>query len=123
MHTIVTSRKFIEAGNLEADLELLAKQAKIIYLEDVRESVGLVDKLFGLFARIFTGAALRSAGHVADPNSPAVILFTSGSEGVRRASCCHIATCTQIDSRPRRASPFTAQDIVFNALPMFHAFG
>jgi acyl-[acyl-carrier-protein]-phospholipid O-acyltransferase/long-chain-fatty-acid--[acyl-carrier-protein] ligase len=123
VHTIVTSRKFIEAGNLGADLELLSKQAKIVYLEDVRESVGLIDKLYGLFARVFTGAALRSAGHVADPNSPAVILFTSGSEGVPKGVVLSHRNLHANRFQAAARIAFTAQDIVFNALPMFHAFG
>jgi acyl-[acyl-carrier-protein]-phospholipid O-acyltransferase/long-chain-fatty-acid--[acyl-carrier-protein] ligase len=123
VRTIVTSRKFIEAGNFQPDIDVLSKQAKIIWLEDVRESIGARDKFYGLFTRFFTNAALKSAGHNHDPNSPAVILFTSGSEGVpkgvvlshRNLNANRLQAAARID--------FTAQDIMFNALPMFHAFG
>ena len=50
--TIVTSRKFVEAGNLEDDIKLLSERCRIIYLEDIRAEVELADKLYGLFARV-----------------------------------------------------------------------
>jgi acyl-[acyl-carrier-protein]-phospholipid O-acyltransferase/long-chain-fatty-acid--[acyl-carrier-protein] ligase len=123
IRTIVTSRKFIEAGNFQPDIDILSKQAKIIWLEDVRESISTSDKLYGLYSRFFTEAALKSAGHNGDPNSPAIILFTSGSEGVpkgvvlshRNLNANRLQAAARID--------FTAQDIMFNALPLFHAFG
>ena len=80
--TIVTSRKFIEAAEMENDLAILAKSCAIIYLEDVREAIGKRDKLYGLFARFFPRLALRLAKASKDPDSPAIVLFTSGSEGV-----------------------------------------
>jgi acyl-[acyl-carrier-protein]-phospholipid O-acyltransferase/long-chain-fatty-acid--[acyl-carrier-protein] ligase len=58
-----------------------------------------------------------------DPNGAAVILFTSGSEGVpkgvvlshRNLLCNAAQAAARID--------FGRTDIVFNALPVFHAFG
>ena len=121
--TIVTSRRFIEAGNMEEDLQLLGQGRRIIYLEDLRQSLGLFDKLYGLYAKTFSKQALRSAGAASDPNSPAVILFTSGSEGIPKGVVLSHrnlhANRLQVGAR----IAFTAQDIVFNALPMFHSFG
>jgi len=121
--TIVTSRRFIEAGQMEADLEILQRNRKIIYLEDLRDSVGLFDKLYGVRARLFPHAALKRAGASTDPNSPAVILFTSGSEGVPKGVVLSHRNLNANRNQAGARIAFTAQDIVFNALPMFHAFG
>ena len=121
--TIVTSRRFIEAGGMEADLELLSRGRKVIYLEDLRETMGLFDKLYGLIAKSFPQWALNSAGANRDPNSPAVILFTSGSEGMPKGVVLSHRNLNANRHQAGARIAFTAQDIVFNALPMFHAFG
>ena len=53
VRTIVSSRKFIEAGEMQADIEILSKNCRIIYLEDIREDIRLGDKLFGFYAKYF----------------------------------------------------------------------
>jgi acyl-[acyl-carrier-protein]-phospholipid O-acyltransferase/long-chain-fatty-acid--[acyl-carrier-protein] ligase len=121
--TIVTSRRFIEAGNMEEDLKVLGENRKVIFLEDLRESLTLKDKLYGLFARIFSSTALRMAGALRDPNAPAVILFTSGSEGLPKGVVLSHRNLHANRYQAAARIAFTASDIVFNALPMFHAFG
>ncbi len=121
--TIVTSRRFIEAGNMEEDIKLLSEGRKIIYLEDLREGLTLSDKLYGLWARTFSNAALRAGGAVSDPNAPAVILFTSGSEGLPKGVVLSHRNLHANRYQAAARIAFTASDIVFNALPMFHAFG
>jgi acyl-[acyl-carrier-protein]-phospholipid O-acyltransferase/long-chain-fatty-acid--[acyl-carrier-protein] ligase len=121
--TIVTSRRFIEAGNMEEDLKVLGQGRKIIFLEDLRETLTLKDKLYGLFARVFSGTALKMAGAVRDPDSPAVILFTSGSEGLPKGVVLSHRNLHANRYQAAARIAFTASDVVFNALPMFHSFG
>src|SRR5205085_12592085 len=72
--TIVTSRAFIEKGKLGAVIEQLAQAMSIVYLEDVRAAVSTGDKLRGLIS-------FKKPLTARKPDDPAVILFTSGSEG------------------------------------------
>src|SRR5262245_55022487 len=71
--TIVTSRAFIDKAKLGALASELEKEVKLVYLEDVRETVSFVDKMQGLLAAKKPLVARK-------PDDPAVILFTSGSE-------------------------------------------
>jgi acyl-[acyl-carrier-protein]-phospholipid O-acyltransferase / long-chain-fatty-acid--[acyl-carrier-protein] ligase len=123
VRTIITSRKFIEAGEMHNDVALLSKTCKIFYLEDIREAISAVDKVRGLTQRLFAAASLKACGMNTDPNSPAVVLFTSGSEGVPKGVVLShrnvIANKHQILAR----IAIMPNDVFFCALPIFHAFG
>ena len=117
LKTIITSRRFIDLGRLH-DIEIaLNKKAKLIYLEDIKQDITSFNKLTGMMK-----ASFSSTKHQ-DPNNTAVILFTSGSEGVPKAVCLShkniLANCYQISAKV----DFTPTDLVFNALPLFHCFG
>ena len=123
--TIVTSRRFIEAAEMEEDAEdRLRRTQDHLSRGSARQSLTLGDKLYGLFARFFAKTALRLAGATRDAQRAGGRSSSPRArKACRRASCCRTATSTPTAIRPRRASPSRAQDIVFNALPMFHAFG
>lgn len=111
---ILTSRRFIELARLDNMIEALAGQTKIIYLEDLATEISIRHKLFGL---------IGSNQKTISPHDPAVILFTSGSEGSPKGVVLsHTNLLSNIAQLSSRVS-FNRQDIVFNCLPMFHSFG
>ena len=119
--TVLTSRKFIKLAELDDVATALSKKAKLVYLEDVRERSSLGDKISGLIQRQFPG--LRVAANKTAATDPAVVLFTSGSEGTPK--CVVLSHENVMANRYQLAAKvdFNPRDIVFNALPMFHSFG
>ncbi|WP_243438201.1 acyl-[ACP]--phospholipid O-acyltransferase [Fundidesulfovibrio soli] len=119
--TVLTSRRFIEQAGLQALAEALAAKVNLVFLEDLKARMGLADRLYGLGASLlperFAPGLRRSC------DDPAVILFTSGSEGAPKGvALSHaniLANCGQLAARVA----FSASDVVFNALPVFHSFG
>ncbi|MDU6255611.1 MAG: 1-acyl-sn-glycerol-3-phosphate acyltransferase, partial [Staphylococcus warneri] len=48
--TVLTSRAFIEKGKLDKLIAAIEGQVRLVYLEDVKASVGLADKIKGIMA-------------------------------------------------------------------------
>jgi acyl-[acyl-carrier-protein]-phospholipid O-acyltransferase/long-chain-fatty-acid--[acyl-carrier-protein] ligase len=121
IRTIITARRFVEQARLTEMVAALEGRMRVLYLEDIAKRIGLFAKLYGLAARPFAAAIHRRSG--ARPVDPAVILFTSGSEGTPKGVVLShaniLANCAQLAARVA----FTPSDIVFNALPVFHSFG
>ena len=117
--TVISSRKFIETAKLESVIASL-QNLNIVYLEDLRADFGVLDRAW------LMGFALhypRAAMEISKPEDPAVILFTSGSEGkpkgVVHSHKSILANISQITA----ALDFNPSDKFIMVLPMFHAFG
>lgn len=127
--TVYTSHKFVDRANLQTIINgLVDKGLNVIYLEDVRSRITLLHKLVGKFFSLFPKLYYHTKNrikinHKAFTEQPAVILFTSGSEGTPKgvALSHHNMQANRFQLVAR--VDFTPADRVFNALPMFHAFG
>ena len=114
--TIVTSRAFVEKGKLDAVVAQLAQSVSIVYLEDVRATVGTGDKLRGLLG-------FKQPLVARKPDDPAVILFTSGSEGTPKGVVLSHRNMLANVAQAAARIDFGRQDKLFNVLPVFHSFG
>ncbi len=117
--TIITSRQFIEAAKLQ-DVVAAMNDFRILYLEDMRGSFGFKDKLWLM---LFALHLPRLAEQSQDPEKPAAILFTSGSEGKPKGVVLsHRAILANV-AQIRSVIDFSPKDKFFIALPLFHSFG
>lgn len=117
IRTIVSTRAFVEKADLAGVVAAAERAgASMVWLEDLRDSVTAFEKL---------SAALqwRRPLQPQDAAKPAVILFTSGSEGTPKgvvlSSRNLIANAMQAEARIT-VSP---TDKLLNVLPVFHSFG
>jgi acyl-[acyl-carrier-protein]-phospholipid O-acyltransferase/long-chain-fatty-acid--[acyl-carrier-protein] ligase len=86
VRVVLTSRRFIEAAKLDDLVDHIAgttgasgERVTVVYLEDVRRSIGTLDKVRG--AASAAVAAFVHRRYALEPGDPATILFTSGTEG------------------------------------------
>lgn len=130
--TVITSRTFVQRVGLDEDIKAFEEGGvQILYLEDLRAEIGLVRFLISFirhWLRPFTlweQLRARRPGRSSEQWSqePAAIVFTSGSEGQPKAvELTHrnlLANVRQVLS----VIPVRNDDILFNALPVFHSFG
>jgi acyl-[acyl-carrier-protein]-phospholipid O-acyltransferase / long-chain-fatty-acid--[acyl-carrier-protein] ligase len=115
---IVASRAFIEKARLEVLVAGLSG-IQVIYLEDLKTRLSLLDKLWIVLAQRFPKMAIVAQ----EPADAAVVLFTSGSEGKPKGVVhSHISLLSNI-AQIRSIADFTPLDKFMVALPLFHSFG
>lgn len=116
---LLTAKRFIQQAKLEELIEEIETAAEIVWLDDVRKTIGLQDKLYGLMA----GMMPKRFRVPTQPSSPGVVLFTSGSfgapKGVVLSQWNLVANCRQVAQHIALDPDW----VMFNPLPTFHCFG
>jgi acyl-[acyl-carrier-protein]-phospholipid O-acyltransferase/long-chain-fatty-acid--[acyl-carrier-protein] ligase len=116
---VLTSHRFVEQGKMHDLVDALETLTDVTYLEDVRASIGLADKLYAAAAGTFP----KQFRTPTKPSDAGVILFTSGSFGAPRGV---MLSQQNLVANVRQIAQHIALDpgwVMFNPLPTFHCFG
>ncbi len=126
IRTIITSKKFLEkAGIALKPTPEGSASLELVFLEDIRAGIGLVDKIGAVIeARVFPlSTLLKRYGQVADLDNLATVIFSSGSTGSPKGvMLSHRNILSNIDGFAD-IFPMTADDCFIGVLPFFHSFG
>jgi len=116
---VLTSRRFVEKAKLEPLVAAAAAAATIVYLEDLRSEIGRTTRLRAVWRSWFA----RPRGDAARATDPAVVLFTSGSEGTPKGVVLSHRNLLANRHQLAAVVDINRTDVVLNALPVFHSFG
>jgi acyl-[acyl-carrier-protein]-phospholipid O-acyltransferase/long-chain-fatty-acid--[acyl-carrier-protein] ligase len=121
---IYTSLKFIEKAELEKLVNILLENGiKIIYLEDLKKYITPFLKIKSMIGSIFPQIYYEYLCQKRDDQLPAVVLFTSGTEGKPKAVVLSHRNIQSNRCQALSIIDFNTHDLAFNALPLFHSFG
>jgi acyl-[acyl-carrier-protein]-phospholipid O-acyltransferase/long-chain-fatty-acid--[acyl-carrier-protein] ligase len=116
---VLTSHRFVEQGKLHDIVDALEESCSITYLEEVRETIGGLDRL----RAALDAAMARTARAPVKADDPAVILFTSGSFGAPRGVALSHANLIANVAQVAAHIDLDPRWVMFNPLPVFHCFG
>jgi acyl-[acyl-carrier-protein]-phospholipid O-acyltransferase/long-chain-fatty-acid--[acyl-carrier-protein] ligase len=125
MRSVITSRTFVTEGRMEERIRALeGAGVSVIYLEDLKPTFLWKLRAAWLKMNLTSGyRAHESAWETAGRDRRAAIFFTSGSSGLPKAVVLSHENLLSNVSQLRARIDFAHNDCVFNALPLFHAFG
>ena len=120
LREIITSRRFIEHLKLDP-APFAAAGIRFIHLEDTRAKISAARRVWALLAQtFFPRVAVGGPGAL---DTPAVVLFTSGSEGEPKGvELSHRNILSNIQ-QVLALVDIVGSDRFFNAMPLFHCFG
>ncbi len=120
LRQIITSGRFLERARIDPAVFERAG-LEWVDLDAVGPSISRMRRLWALLAGSLTGYASLRSGKEGD--EPAVVLFTSGSEGLPKG--VELTHRNLLSNLRQLLAPLDIDDTdrFFNALPLFHSFG
>ncbi|HPX04092.1 MAG TPA: AMP-binding protein [Synergistaceae bacterium] len=119
--TVITSRKFVELGKFEALIAAVEEAGlRVIWLEDHASSITKFKKVSAALKTIFMRSAPVKEG---ETDKPAIILFTSGSEGAPKGVVLSYKNLLVNHAQMYTRVDFYRSDRILNTMPIFHSFG
>lgn len=117
---VLTSRKFVDKKPIELD------GAELVFLEDVKEKITVLDKLCGAAAAYVLPTSLveRLLGLTKiKPDDLLTIIFTSGSTGRPKGAMLSQANIGSNVLAVDKTLHLRNDDVLMGILPFFHSFG
>ena len=115
---IITVRSFVEKARLQAVVDRLS-EIEVYYLEDLKSRFNWIDRFWVMWSYFYPRSALEPQGSF----DPAIVLFTSGSEGKPKGVVHSHASLLSNVAQVRSVADFSPLDKFMIALPLFHSFG
>lgn len=116
---VITSRKVMEKFNFELDTE-------VVYLEDFKDKVSLLDKVAGVVGAYATPASVLSAAmglKSIDKDDVLTVIFTSGSTGTPKGVMLTYANVASNIEAIDQVIGLDPKDVIIGILPFFHSMG
>ena len=126
LRTVFTSRAFLDKLQKRGqDFFELGKNVKLVCVEDMENSVGVLERALALFASVALPARLVNFLFVKSvrPEDTAVILFSSGSEGVPKGVMLSHRNLVSNTQQSNAVFTLHRNDVMLAELPLFHSFG
>jgi len=120
LRQIITSREFLKRAKLDL-APLTDAGIKLIYLEDLRAGISTFTKFTTLLRHTLFGIGTWNLE--LGTSATAVILFTSGSEGVPKGVELTHGNLLANIRQMLAVTDLEDGDRIFNCLPLFHSFG
>lgn len=117
--TLLTSKTFLDKAPFGKLIPQL-KDVKIVYLEDLRATLTTGDKLWLILRALRNPRSVIKPGK---PGDPAVVLFTSGSEGKPKGVVLSHDSLLANVAQIHTVEDIQVTDKFLSAMPLFHAFG
>ena len=116
---IITSRNFLQRAKLDP-APFAQAGVQLLYLEDLRATITGLDRALALLGSFFN---FQPSTLNPQPTDTAVVLFTSGSEGIPKGVELSHRNLLANTRQMLAACDLRDDERFFNAMPLFHSFG
>jgi long-chain-fatty-acid--[acyl-carrier-protein] ligase len=114
---VVSSKAFIDRTAVRVE------GTEYVYVEEIRKGIGKLEQLWTLLSVRLLPGGVRNHIPMVAPDSPAVVLFTSGSEKAPKAVPLTHANILGNQRSGLSILGLTRKDSILGFLPAFHSFG